>query len=446
MANRSEKGRITLLSLSIPIVIEQVLRSLMGTINTFMLSRVSDDASAAAGVANQALNVVIMAATMLASGTAVVINQCLGAGETKRAARLTMNSLTVSAAVGAVPSLAALLVSTPFMELVGLEAKLVPDAAAYLRIAGSACLFQFVSSMIAAHLRCRGKAQLAMISVVCNNAVNLAGSLLVVEGLLPLAGVPGIAAVRLFSEALGLLLIAVFLFCGGWGLQARDLVRIRMRDVRQIVKLGFQSGLEGISYTTAQLVTTSFLTSLPAAVLSAKVYTQTVNNYAYLAGQAVGQAAQILSGQLIGAGKQEEAYRFVRRSWRLVCGCNLLFSALFFLFSGPLIGLFTDSQEIQAIARTLFLIDIFTCVGRSFNHSFNYGLRSAGYVFWPMIFANCSVWLINAGLGYVFAFPLGLGIVGVWLAQMTDEWVRGLGTAWLWLRKKWIHTAVLQND
>ena len=254
------------------------------------------------------------------------------------------------------------------------------------------------------------------------------------------------AAVRLFSEALGLLLIAVFLFCGGWGLQARDLVRIRMRDVRQIVKLGFQSGLEGISYTTAQLVTTSFLTSLPAAVLSAKVYTQTVNNYAYLAGQAVGQAAQILSGQLIGAGKQEEAYRFVRRSWRLVCGCNLLFSALFFLFSGPLIGLFTDSQEIQAIARTLFLIDIFTCVGRSFNHSFNYGLRSAGYVFWPMIFANCSVWLINAGLGYVFAFPLGLGIVGVWLAQMTDEWVRGLGTAWLWLRKKWIHTAVLQND
>ena len=90
MANRSEKGRITLLSLSIPIVIEQVLRSLMGTINTFMLSRVSDDASAAAGVANQALNVVIMAATMLASGTAVVINQCLGAGETKRAARLTV--------------------------------------------------------------------------------------------------------------------------------------------------------------------------------------------------------------------------------------------------------------------------------------------------------------------------------------------------------------------
>ena len=39
-----------------------------------------------------------------------------------------MNSLTVSAAVGAVPSLAALLFSTPFMELVGLEAKLVPDA------------------------------------------------------------------------------------------------------------------------------------------------------------------------------------------------------------------------------------------------------------------------------------------------------------------------------
>ena len=80
--------KMTLLSLAIPILIEQILRSLMGTVNTFMLSRFSDDAAAAVGVANQVINIFTMAATMLASGTAVVVNQNLGAGNNSTTRRL----------------------------------------------------------------------------------------------------------------------------------------------------------------------------------------------------------------------------------------------------------------------------------------------------------------------------------------------------------------------
>ena len=100
-------------------------------------------------------------------------------------------------------------------------------------------------------------------------------------------------------------------------------------------------------------------------------------------------------------------------------------------------SLFTENPAIVEIARKLFLIDIFIHAGRSLNHSFNYGLRSAGYVFWPMIIAVSSIWLCNVGLGYVFSTTFGLGVIGLWLAQMTDEWVRGLSMMTLWLRRKW---------
>lgn len=441
----NQKGGLRLLPLALPILLEQILRSLLGTVNTFMISRISDEASAAVGVANQVLNVAIIAATMLASGTAVLVNQNLGAEKEQQAARITMNSLTVSAGVGLILSIITLVFAPCFISLLGLEAILLDDAVSYLRIVGVSCIFQFISTMIATHFRCHGKAHLPMLVIVFNNIVNLAGSYLVVNGYLPVGGVDGIAMVRLISETSGLALIIGLLCRQQWPLKIRELWQIEREELRKIICIGFMSGAEGISFTLAQLVTTSFITGLPSVFLSAKVYVQTVNNYTYMAGLAVGQAAQIIAGHMIGAEETERAYRFIRKSWLYVLGCNVLFSVMFWVFSNQIIGIFTTAEEIRHIAHTLFFIDIFTCIGRSLNHSYNYGLRSAGYVFWPMIFANVSIWLVNVGFGYITTCTLGMGIIGMWIAATADEWMRGLFAARLWLRKKWIGTALVKR-
>ena len=446
MNMQKDKKRMTLLTLAIPILIEQILRSLMGTINTFMLSRLSDDASAAVGVANQILNLVIIASTMLASGAAVVVNQNLGAKKKREAAQITMNSLSVCAGVGLVLSIFVMVFSKNLVAMMGLEEKLITDAAVYLKIVGASCVIQFVSTMIATHFRCRGKAQVSMFVIAFNNVVNLFGSVLVVNNKLLISGVAGIAWVRLISETLGLLVIIWLFAKQEWDLELKDIWNIKKEYLRQIISLGFMSGMEGVSFTLAQLVTTRFITALPTAVLSAKVYTQTDKNYTYTAGLAIGQATQILSGHMIGAGKREEAYAFVKKSWVYILLCNLAFSGVFFLFSSNIIGFFTSSEEIKHIARILFFIDIFTCTGRSLNHSFNYGLRSAGYVFYPMIIANVSIWLISVGMGYVLTVTCGFGIVGMWIAQSADEWLRGLCAMTLWLKKKWISAAVVKQN
>ncbi len=71
--------KLSLAALAVPILVEQVLRNLMGTVNVFMLGNISDDAVAAVGVANQIMNIVICAFTMLGVGAAVLINHAIGA-------------------------------------------------------------------------------------------------------------------------------------------------------------------------------------------------------------------------------------------------------------------------------------------------------------------------------------------------------------------------------
>lgn len=426
------------LRIAVPIFLEQILKSLMGTVNTFMVSRVSDSASAAVGVTSQILNVVMVASFMMSTGTAILENQMIGAGKREETARLMMNGIALSAVIGAVISAVTVIFSGQLVYAMGLSSELIEDGETYLRTVGLTCVFQFVSAMVSTHLRCHGKATEPLIVIIVNNIINFAGCLMVLEGWLPFSGIRGIGISRFAAETCGVILTMVLFMRQKWGQKFRDLFRPDVRILGRLLRYGIMSGTEGICYMTAQLVTTRFITGFPTAVLSAKVYTQSVNNYAYMSGNAIGQAAQIVSGQYIGAGKKEDAYRFIRKAWVAVFVLNVIGSSLFLLFSDSIIGIFTDSSEIKAIAKTLFAVDIITCAGRSMNHSFNFGLRSAGHVFWPMLIAAVSIWTFDVGLGYLLAIVLEIGVVGIWIAQATDEWIRGLLAAFQWEKKLWM--------
>lgn len=439
MSSDAPVKKMTLFSLAIPILIEQVLRNLMGTVNVFMLSHYSDDAVAAVGVANQIINVVVIAFTMISAGAAIVINHALGAKSYKDGAAISMNAVTSAAGLGLLASAALGFFAEPFVRMVGLEAALLPDAVSYLRITGGAAIILALSTMMSTIFRCYGNARVPMAVVVLNNILNIMGTSLVIfrPFEIPLTGVAGVAVVRAASECVGLIFQIVVMVRSRFDFRIYDIFHVRFARVKRIVSMGLMSGMEGISYTLGQVVTTGFLTAFGAAALSAKVYVQNVDYYAYVIGLAIGQATQIIAGHKIGAGDFDGAYRFVRRNWRYIALCNVVFGSLMFALSPQLMSLFTEDPAIVALARQLFLIDIFIHAGRSLNHSFNYGLRSAGYVFWPMVIAVCSIWICNVGMGYVFSTVCGLGAVGLWLAQMADEWIRGLSMAALWLRRKW---------
>ncbi len=443
--NMKPDRQISLLSLAIPILVEQVLRNFLGTVNVFMLGNYSDSAVAAVGVANQIMSVVLVTFTMISSGSAVVINQSLGARKDKEAGLISMNAIGISILLGGVVSLFLIVMAVPILNLMGLEQDLIGGAAIYLQWAGGASVMISVSSTISILFRCYGNAKIPMIVVMIINVINVLGNYLVIFRPFPfiLEGIEGVGIIRFISETAGALLLVLLLVRAKFScFRLINLWKIKLRTLRQIVSIGFMSGAEGISYMLSQVVTTGFLTAFGAAALSAKVYVNTVDYYAYVIGMSIGQAAQVIAGQMMGAGKLDEAYRFIKRKWRTVFLCNAVISTLIFIFHRPIMGLFTSSEEIISISMPLFALCIAINIGRSLNHSFNYGLRASGYVFWPMIIAVCSIWLVNCGLGYVFSIPCQLGIVGLWIGMAADDVLRGLATMGIWLSRKW-ESAVL---
>ena len=83
---RSEK-RLSLVRLTWPIFLELFLFMLMGSVDTLMLSSVSDNAVSGVGAANQIISIAILVLEVIGSGAAIVVAQYLGSKKLSDAAQ-----------------------------------------------------------------------------------------------------------------------------------------------------------------------------------------------------------------------------------------------------------------------------------------------------------------------------------------------------------------------
>ena len=433
----NDKTMIHALSLAVPFFVELVLKTMVGSVNTLMLSRISDHAAASVAVSNQILNMILAFSTMLSSGTMVLANQEIGAGNTKGVREITTLGAVFSTSAGILFGIVSLILAEPFVRLLGLEDALIADAVWYLKIVGGTCVVQFISAFCSAQLRCIGKAYLAMLSTIGVNLINIGGSLWVLLFWIGGKGVIGISVVRAISETVGLLFLLVpFYKYFDHFFAMRHF--IPWKHAGAILKTSVSFGVESLSYMLAKLITVGFITALPVEILSAKTYAQTISSYNYLLGAAFAQASQIMVGQLVGAGKNRDAERLTRKTAGIALCSNLIFSMLFLLFYKDILGIFTSSAVVIHAAHQVMKLDVLIAVGRSLGHVYGNALKATGYVLGPMIIAIIGIWGFSVGSGFLFSVICSLGIVGIWIGEMMDEWIRAVLLAGLWFRKKWV--------
>jgi len=65
-------------------------------------------------------------------------------------------------------------------------------------------------------------------------------------------------------------------------------------------------------------------------------------------------------------------------------------------------------------------------------------LRGAGDTRYVAITMLITVGILRPGLGFLFTFPLGLGLVGAWIAVIFDQFVRLVMLFIRFVRGKWI--------
>ena len=112
-------------------------------------------------------------------------------------------------------------------------------------------------------------------------------------------------------------------------------------------------------------------------------------------------------------------------------------AVLLAVFAKPLFGLFSSDPQVIQLGQQVMLVDVVLELGRCFNIVLVRNLQAVGDVKFPVTIGILSQWLLGVAAAYLLAIPLGLGLVGIWLAFLLDENLRAIIFVIRWRKGGW---------
>ena len=430
-----------LLSLAWPIFVEQGLRVLIGTVDTFMVSHLSDDAVAGVGVASQVITFFIIIFAFIGIGSSVVITHYLGAKDRAGADRITLTAIAANTWIGIAASALVLAFSEGMLRAMGLGAGPMGYAKPFLLLMGGTLFFEAMNGAIAATLRAHTHTRDAMWVTGGQNVLNAIGNCLLLFGLcgFPKMGVVGVALSGIVSRAAASVALWVLL---GWrtGLKVRvrDFFRIQRDKIGAILHIGLPAAGEHTSWWLAFMVITRFCAEMGDGPLATQQYVMTIVRWVILMNVSIGLGTEIITGLLIGAGRFQEAYDGLLRSVRLGMRCAMIGAVVLAVGAPWILGWFTSDPAIIAGGVILLRMGLLIEPGRVFNVVVINSLRATGDARFPVTVGLIVMWGVWVGLSWLLGLKLGWGMPGIWIAMACDEWTRGLLMYWRWRKWKWL--------
>ncbi len=446
--NNSLPKQIGLLALTWPIFIELFLHMLMGSTDTFMLSHISDEAVAAVGVANQLVFFMILVFGFVATGTAVLVSQNLGAGLQVDARKISGLSLSLNLIFGVLVSIIVVVFNDLFLQMFNLTPEIHRLAQQYLTIVGGTLFTQALLVTASAILRANGLTKEAMVISVVMNIIHLAGNSIFIYGLfgVPEMGVQGVAISTAISRAIAVILIFRLLYRRlPMRIAVEDYLNFNKSFIKKILKIGVPSAGENVVYNTSQMAITVIIGLLGAMALTTRVYTFNIMSFMMLFGIAIGQGTQILIGYKVGAREFDKAYHQLLKSLKLSIIITMAITVVIVAVREPILGVFTDNKEIIREGSMVLLLCLILEPGRTFNIVVISSLRAAGDAVFPVKMALVSMWGISVPLAYFLGITMGFGLSGIWIAFIVDEWFRGIIMYIRWRSRVW-EKKVLVDD
>lgn len=435
-----------ILSLTWPIFIELLLQMLVGNADQIMVGWYDPNGVGAIGNANQITNLLLLVFSVICTASMILIAQYIGAEDTKRVNETYTVSLVVNGIFGLAIGGLLMALCGPIFHLMKVPEEIFADTCLYIRIIGGGMVFQSIYLTFTAFFRSSQMMKETMLISVLINLMNIGGNALLINGAfgLPALGVAGAAVSSDVSRIFGVVVIAI-LFRRRFGpvIRLSHLRPFPVDQLRRLLRIGLPTGGESISYNLSQICIQSICNNFALFVINTRVYANMFAMLTYMFASAVSQATQVVVARLMGAEQIEEVDRRVKRTLLVSLVISTLVSVVLYLFSTPLLRLFTSDQAVLELFHTIMLIEIPLEIGRAVNIVMCRSLQACGDIRFPIAICVFSAWLTAVGGGLLLSMPMGLGLAGLWIAMACDECLRAVLFLWRWRSRAWCRKRLL---
>lgn len=227
-------------------------------------------------------------------------------------------------------------------------------------------------------------------------------------------------------------------------------VRVDWPIVRKILAVGVPSGVENSMFQVGKIIVLSLIASYGTVAVAANAVTNTIASFEVLPGASVGLAMLTVVGRCVGAGRPDEASRYVRVLMLSAYAGMWVVNVPLLLMADEVIGVYGLSGEVSELAWLMVLTHgLFGMLIWPLSFTLPNALRASGEASFTMVTSLLSMWIVRVGLSYVFAgngifglvgymgWPESYGAEGTWLAMMGDWVVRSVLFVWCYRRGRW---------
>lgn len=411
-------NRRRVLALAIPIIGENFLQTLVGTVDTAMVSRLGKESVAGVGTAIEFIFFILAALSAVSIGATVLVSQATGAGDTGQANRFARQAILWGVLLAIPVSVIGALAAHPAIGLFGAEEEVTQHGGTYLQITAATSVVLLLTFVCGAIFRGVGDSRTPLVAATVANVVNVAAAWGLIFGKfgLPELGVAGSAWGAAIGRAVGSAILVTLLVRG------RSAVSIRGRGgwrpeipiARRLMRLGVPAALEQMLMSAGFLSMIAVVAMLGTVALAAQQIGFTALSMAFLPGFGFAVASTALVGQSIGARNLTDARDAAAIATRWSVGWMTVGGLIYFVLARQVMEAFTDDgavvnagvDALRALAVGLPFWGIWAVNGGA--------LRGSGDTRTPMVSSMIAVWLAVA-LAWAAVSIFDLGIGAVWL-------------------------------
>lgn len=427
-----------LLRLAWPITVSTLSYSVMTLVDTLLVGHLGPSQLAGVGLAGTAAFVLLCFSLGLLRATKTLVSQAVGAGKPEEVVAYLGASLIFAAGIGVVTVGAGELLALALPYLTTSTAA-GEAASVYLsiRIVGAPLvIWQTALRELRYGL---GDARSPMVATLIANAINVALAAWFVYGLH--WGVAGAAWATVIAHGVeaGVLMLVQS------GLRS-SLRVVTRRHLRAMWTVGLPTALQFSLEVGSFALLAAMVSSLSELQMAAHQIGIQVIHFSFLPAFGIAEAASVLAGQAVGAGRDQLVLKVARQALVLASVYTAAWT-LVMAFGAPLLAAaFTNDAALIAVAVRLLHVAAIFQVFDGANIVARSTLRGTGDVRFPAVVGVVTSWACTPPLMWLLGYRMHLGAFGGWLGLCGEIVIASLLLWWRLERRGWHSAATLSRQ
>jgi putative MATE family efflux protein len=408
-----------------PGIVEQLIRAGGQTVVFAFIGHLGGVAIAAVGASLQFTFLLFPVFNALSIGTVALVSRRMGEHRAADASDIVRQSLVLGAVLSLVTGVLFVVFAKPLLQIIGADEAVAAAGVPYLSVIGGLNIFSTISIIGVAAMRAAGDTRTPM-------WLSALGSLLYVPATYLLVTVAGLG---IMGAAFALIGVNVTFCAATLALLWRGVAGVRLAGGTWRLQKGTLRSLASISgYSAGE----SFLFSIGILALGFLAFR--LGTDAYAAHQVISQleslsflpcvgfsaASAALVGQSLGMRDPERAMRSGWAATRQAIIWTAAAGAVLALFPRQLLGVFTNDQSVITAGIGALIVIGLAQPAQAVNFTMGGALRGSGDTRFTLTTTVVNWFVVRLPLAVVLAFPLGLGLAGIWLAILVDYCVRAV--------------------